>query len=360
MTHEEVTATSYTVDYSPSLGNTNESGNHTSSDPQWPIHPDILNALHSLVLLCSIYVFVALVLFESKNTKRSAVRPLAQSTISSFSTSTSSSRISSYGDWLRRLCILGAALCICVCVNDLVYYNVQLSSSVACTLIKNIGVSLLINLDTIVYVFLWIRQYLVYNKLRFANRVINVILALCKWLVLVAIIGLFVVMNSILICCRRYVFNTDYKSCQKLKGDSDAVLSNLWTASSLSMHVILVALFVFPLLRQYFMYGQRRDSQNPPPSSATISRNRLMALVQRCLIVSVLCVSSDVTINLVTEHVIKNYRYSQLRHLLYNINVLGNVILITVSFKKWRAMLLPWTVGYKSCQGKVKPNEGGN
>nr|XP_039265241.1 uncharacterized protein LOC120340908 [Styela clava] len=299
-----------------------------------------LDVLLGVVMGFALYILVVLLIYE--RSLRVGIAPMLGRTIRGSIHSPAAKKSRKIGRWLRILCVISAALCVCTCINDLIYYNVQMRSDAGCTAERNIGVCLLSLLDATIYMFLWLRQYIVFENLRFERKITRYSVLILKWTTLFFIIGLCLVTNALLACCRRYEYNPDINHCEKVTADPiDNAFGYLWTAGSISLHCTLVAMFVFPLIRLQSNSAEVKPSKKGKVTSS--SRKRLLALVRRCLIVSILCVLTDVFVMLFTEYVINGQNDSELRHFIYNLNVLVNITLIVISFKEWRQMLLPWT-----------------
>lgn len=149
-------------------------------------------------------------------------------------------------------------------------------------------------------------------------------------------LSIFALMSGLISCCRRYAYNATSERCFKTTPEPvELAISYIWSVGSLTMHFTLVLMFAYPLIK--VALRKRTD----PTGSNKESQKRMLALVRRCLILSIACIVTDVTVMLVTSYVLRGGKYSQLRHLFYNINVLLNSTLIVASFKEWKAMIFP-------------------
>ncbi|XP_039265085.2 uncharacterized protein LOC120340789 [Styela clava] len=321
--------------------------NHKAEDGNGSERTEIVNITHSfaaittfqaIFMLFSAYLFASLVTFEWRR-KTKCVKTLAKKIVSF----TGARNYMASGKLLRYLCIAGSVFCFLTCLNDLIFYNLDYNTDFGCTAMQIIGVSLLIGLDTVVYIFLWIRQYVTCRRFLVRNRVLFIFLTIIKWSVLILIILLAAVMDCLLIICRRHYFDNTTKTCEQFEHPADSAITHLWTAGSVSLQVILVFLFAFPLLQQYAFNTPLKQSGKPEPiktnGTAATSRGRIMALVQRCVIIASLCVITDIACMLVTEYKLDGSQYRQLRALLYDVNIIFNLVLIIRSFKDWKSMI---------------------
>lgn len=113
-------------------------------------------------------------------------------------------------------------------------------------------------------------------------------------------------------------------------------LSYVWTFGSIFLHTVLVLLFVYPLVRLLQIRNASVDIIRPD------SNNDLGRVVRRCLLISIACVVTDIIVMLISEYSSALSDNSQLRHCIYNANVLFNSMAIVLTFKEWRLMFFPW------------------
>ncbi|XP_039265532.2 uncharacterized protein LOC120341155 isoform X1 [Styela clava] len=260
------------------------------------------------------------------------------------------------GPWLRILCILSAFFSFMRCVNDIIYYKASDMSDIPCTILKNIGVSWLIEVDTTVYLFLWLRQRVLYQK-RIMRRMANPLTSICSWMSLVLIVAIFIVMNAALLLWRNYHYEPQLGKCVGIENAVYDVIPTLWLVSSTILHILLVALCVYPLIRHTTKLEQRRKSSIPALAANDVrgaskrlkkesttpsnGQKNLMQVVTRCVVISLVCVITDGLTIAVTRYWFVHSYETKLRHFIYNINTLINVTAIVCSFKQWKAMLLP-------------------
>lgn len=309
----------------------------------------VLDVLHGVVLLLAIFLLGVLLFYESG--VRTSLAQKYERTVRGSILGPGKSIAQIIGKWLRVLCIICAALCACICLNDLVYYNAKMRSSAQCTAPRNLGVALLTTLDMCIYLFLWLRQYLVYNSLQFDRKFVRHIICILKWGTLLFIIGSFLTTNSLIACCRRYYYNATSERCSETTPKVvDLTISYMWSVGSVILHCTLVLMFAFPLTK----LANQKININNSSDSKTASQKRMLALVYRCLAMSFACVSTDIFVMLLTSYALKSRGLSQLRHLLYNINVLLDCIFIVASFKEWKQMLFPCV----KKKAKIRANSG--
>lgn len=294
----------------------------------------LLNVLHGIVLSIAALLLTALVVYEkriSRNPKMNCSKSIRGSVRRGGRNASEM-----IGRWLRILCIISFALCMCTCINDLIYYNVHMYSDSQCTAPRDLGVALLTSLDLSIYLFLWLRQYLVYKSMKMDSGLTRTLIRTFQWVTFTLIVGIFLSTTGLITCCRRYSYNATTERCFKTTpAPVELAISYIWSVGSLTMHCTLVLLFAYPLIKIALRKRTAATESNKE------SQKRMLALVRRCLILSIACIATDVTVMLVTSYVLRGGRYSQLRHLLYNINVLLNSTLIVASFKEWKAMIFP-------------------
>lgn len=97
----------------------------------------LLDVLHGIVLSIAALLFTTLVVYEVRLSGNSKLNRSKSQRGSVRRGGRNSSEI--IGKWLRILCIVSFALCMCTCINDLVYYNVHMYSDGQCTAPRDLG-----------------------------------------------------------------------------------------------------------------------------------------------------------------------------------------------------------------------------
>lgn len=143
--------------------------------------------------------------------------------------------------------------------------------------------------------------------------------------------------SGLVVWNRRYVYNSTLNECiRATPALLELTISYLWIFGSLILHCSMVLfMFGFPLLKVAV------SNRGSSIESNQESQSRMMSLIRRCFIVSALIVATDFSVMLLSTYAFPGDELSQLRHVLYNTNVLVNCTLIVVSFKKWRTMFCP-------------------
>lgn len=140
---------------------------------------------------------------------------------------------------------------------------------------------------------------------------------------------------------RNYIYLEEKQRCKKIMHVVVKVIPMMWTVTSSTLHVLMVFLYAYPLLK-HAMNTRKPTNRAEGISSGSTGNNGLMSLVRKCVVISLVCVVTDLTTMLITTYWIKTDYSTKLRHTLYNINAIFNVVCVVLSLKKWRDMLLPF------------------
>lgn len=242
--------------------------------------------------------------------------------------------------YLRGLCITGAAVASCTMLEAIIAYNTRRDTDSICTLTIMISGFFYTFFDTVVYTFLWLRQYLLNEWFHIKNVYMTRFLSLCKWGMLSAILAFAALKNFMIVIHYNYRYNATTRICDNIKSEQSAILGKLWISGSIAFHTILVVLFVCPLLKHYYDQKTSAGDESPISKAVRETQCRLLSLVKRCILVSLLCITCDVLAE-VLAHLHRRENF-QLRTLIYNVNILLNVLLVCCSFTEWKSMLFPW------------------
>lgn len=157
---------------------------------------------------------------------------------------------------------------------------------------------------------------------------------------------------------RRYSYDPVKAKCTSTNPLANKVHKYLFLTGSTTLHIILVGLYVYPLVRQVMIMGlptkalpgrmvnpsavKSQGPNNNMPRHITDSKKGkkgLMHVVVKCVLLSLLCVITDAVVIIVTSTVDLE---TKLRHFLYNINVILNTVAIVASLADWEHMLFPF------------------
>lgn len=140
------------------------------------------------------------------------------------------------------------------------------------------------------------------------------------------------IISVIIFGFRRYIFDSTESRCVSVtERGVDLLLSYLWTNGSIALHSLLLVLFAYPLAKAI------RFREASSSADGSIMR----ALLLKCFLISLACVVTDLIVMALAEHSSALWS-SQLRQCVYNLNVLFNATLLTLTFKDWRSIYCPW------------------
>lgn len=144
--------------------------------------------------------------------------------------------------------------------------------------------------------------------------------------------GLYISVFSIIY--RRFTFDEEQRECLK---DMDKFIEKIsytvWGIIMTAIHVALVFMLVYPLANSLRF---RKTAAQKSTSTTNMYR-----LIRRCLLTTILFVSSDILVAaLFYSKLFEGKRV--LLQCVYNANALFNSFALTMTFKEWRFMCFPW------------------
>lgn len=178
-----------------------------------------------------------------------------------------------------------------------------------------------------VYSALWLRQRVFYQDPKL-NHLSSKFVRILSWsIVLIFITASFCCLGFSLFLVR-YI-GTPY-GC--INPDTRVTVFNLLIlqlVSTMFFQVIFLALFIYPLLKHH---------QSMKAANTEQGRNPVIKIVKRVIIITIICVVTDVMCIFIVYFLDKTTR---LRFTL-SINVFINVISVILSFSDWKMRVMPW------------------
>ncbi|XP_076813919.1 uncharacterized protein LOC143460335 [Clavelina lepadiformis] len=244
-------------------------------------------------------------------------------------------------DWLRWLCLIASILALVRFGLEIVEIKLGESSSIICDPIRKSKAVLQCAVITCLYLVLWLRQRKFYgtpamlhlsNKIiRFFSRSVIIIMAIANVLTI-----------TLYVATRGY--QSSGRGCRlewssiwtKLPGLLQFIFTTLF-------QVILLGLFIYPLYKH--RVAMKSVVSNSP--------NNEIKVIKRVTLATVVAVVTDGLAGLVAL-VAFSKSFGALRQLIYDVDMLVNLLAIICSFADWRTRLAPFLVKQEKIVGTVK------
>ena len=212
------------------------------------------------------------------------------------------------------------------------------SVEIACNNMPRIGISALNIGITLMYLFLWLRQKILYIH-PFLNILNNRSVKAISWgIVFVWLLYCFITIPVYFIVVQ-YQFGLDqYRGCFVSDDSRSAFLKFAisWLVASVLMQIALLGLFIYPIIKRTLW------------RSNDVNRNLiLLQRVRKATIITTVCLVSDILSAALIQSV--SYRFLNIYHL----NLLINHLATIACFDYWKQMLWPWNC--KPSKKKCRP-----
>ena len=252
-----------------------------------------------------------------------------------------------YGVLSKYICISIAIASLVLFVSLVSFWSVegiaifsgsnQTGAETVCVVFPPIRTAALTLGNGLVYLFLWLRQRVIYvhpslkvlnNKYVSTLSFVVLILWILFWISLAIVY--FIKVQHLLDRKIGCILDKD-----SVKSFNEIVVS--WTAASIFMQISLLSLFIYPILKQ----ARWRDQQNNP---------NLMRRVKKATVFTSICLGTDIaTIVVYSFFATDNVGNSAMW--VYSINLLINHLITIHCFDHWKKLLWPWNV---KCCGVVR------
>ena len=185
------------------------------------------------------------------------------------------------------------------------------------------------------YIFLWTRQHTLNSNIGLSELRKKIMLFLSGSALIILILGIVMVFlaGSRLI---HFTSCNDDRSNTKSVHLYSVILSAILVTLTVLGQGQLLALFVFPLVHQHQRIGA--DFREARQQSTSNNNFDQMALVRRCVAAAIACVITDVAAAIITFTV-----QHQAAQIIYDFNLLVNVLCCVLIFPNWTRMLFPCT-----------------
>ncbi|CAK8683644.1 unnamed protein product [Clavelina lepadiformis] len=223
------------------------------------------------------------------------------------------------------------------------YYSVSTLEEI-CRNVPRTQIFVLLIGTGLVYVFLWARQRVFYinPSLRILNSTplkILSYLTIGVWLV-------YFVSSTVIYCAIVHYHSAPLGSCQvhpqSIFVFRDIIIS--WVLVSVVMQVFLLGLFVYPIIKRTSIVAHLKAKKGGFESKS--SQKRLHARMKRAMILTCICLISDVISAAIT---VVLYRRSTNNSIIpYHLNLVVNLFATVGCFDNWREMLWPWNASSQS------------
>ena len=195
------------------------------------------------------------------------------------------------------------------------------SGGIICDVLSRIDRFLLTLGVSVVYLFLWFRQRIFYIHPSMCishNKVVRLISAA------VAIVWVLYYL-AILLCFFILVeFAFEHGICVRANPISEENYFNVflsWALLSIFMQVVLLGLFIYPIITKATLLTSKNSQTS-----------KLVKRVKKAVILTVVCLVSDILAFVLTVNKVMN---------IYNVDLMINVFVTVFCFDNWRTMLFP-------------------
>lgn len=209
------------------------------------------------------------------------------------------------------------------------FYNHHLNDFVCDFFIKYKVVMYTMSVST-VYAVLWLRQKIFYEDPRLNHVSSKCIRGFSYFM------GFWLVINCILTSSLFIASSNDKGSdvgCVSANEESTIRKIIRWVVMGVSTpisQVVLLGLFIYPLVKHYRTVKQE--------TMTSIRENPVIRLVKRAAVTAIICIVTD-AVNIVVGSVIRG---GSATILIYDVNIVLNVVCLIISFPDWRERLMPW------------------
>jgi len=149
-----------------------------------------------------------------------------------------------------------------------------------------------------------------------------------RYVSLISLVLLFLaqIVGSILFLSTRF-YQLTYRGCYNTYTTIPAELPWIWiTVASFCFQILLLALFLYPLIRHKSM------------SNSTTSFRTFLPVIQRAMVTSLICVATDLVSSLLILLVADDDEI--IPTLAYDVSLVTNVVCVVFSFSDWRSRFL--------------------
>ena len=193
------------------------------------------------------------------------------------------------------------------------------------------------------YIFLWTRQHTLNTSINLSELRKKVVIFLSWSALVILVLGIVMVVlaGSRLIHFSSCMANQNSEDKEQLY---TIILSGILVCLTLIGQGQLLALFIFPLIHQHYRMDSTLHECRSRRTTTTPRNCSRIAIVQRCVAAAVVCVITDVAAAIAT--IIVQHPAAQL---MYDFNLLVNVVCCVLIFPKWKQILFP-------CQKRATTN----
>jgi len=224
------------------------------------------------------------------------------------------------------------------------------TATVFCKILTRARVSVLIVATGLTYLFLWERQRVFYinPSLKVLNS--NLIKA-TSYLVLIVWVAYFI--PVVIIYCVIVQYELQYpEGCRAVRGSLRSYRSIIvsWHSVSAFMQLALLGLFINPMFNRLLILSQSKRKKQGSSRKSSISR--LMSRVKRAVIITTICLISDVvsgiSVILLFRLNTNNFTFP------YNINLVVNLFGVIGCFDNWKNIVWPLAEKESQREGSSK------
>ena len=239
------------------------------------------------------------------------------------------------GRWLRILCFSSAIFIFLRYVLDLAEIVENQLPFNLCAWVRQAKTVMLGGSVMCTYAVLWCRQRQFYSMPMLkdlSNR-------MTKFLSFAVI---FIMVLSAFIPVIVYVSTRSY-----IRLENGCVMSytTVWSALpgvlyyilTKSYHIILIALFIYPLLKYRQIVAERKDHH--PGHTSFVEKNGFLKMIKRVRNATIVAVATTSLTGFITLALLGK-TYELLLHLIIDVDILVNLLCVIFSFSDWKARLL--------------------
>lgn len=178
-----------------------------------------------------------------------------------------------------------------------------------------------------VYLVLWIRQRIFYNDVRLKHMSSKFIRAI-SWFISILFVTSGLTTLTLFLVSGEYL-GTPY-GCLSLEGRLDNIRYKLLITSTVFFQFFFLSLFIYPLVKH---------QKTMKHFSAESKENPIVKLIMRATVSTSICIVTDAACLAIATPL---DRYGSAQILVYDVNIVINVVSLIVSFADWRERFMPW------------------
>ncbi|XP_039263628.1 uncharacterized protein LOC120339543 [Styela clava] len=302
------------------------SGNSTDVDQleRNRIRSTVLQVSLWIYTVIGLYILIALTVYE-----RSAYLKRKHESVSLVLASKGSSK--RYGIYLRSVNIAAAVIFLCRTALEHAEILIEVNTTYEhCNQVVQTKFVFSGLFFCAIYLFLWIRQRMCYNN-ALMSHLTSTLTHFFSWASLAALLAAEILTTGLF-------FTRKYKrsglGCDVNSTSIPAYVA--WVVYGITtavFQIIFIGLFIYPLSRQQSLMKFHKLYKD--------KAHKLMPLIKRSLTACLVCVITNLVVSILVITI--NEPYNIVPILLYDFNLVVNLLAVISSFSRWKIILAPYT-----------------